>query len=515
MMIPGSRYGLNARRTAREAALALAALLVSAAAPATPAPAAPAPSASRATQASPARVMSLRQALETAMNNSPSIIHSRLRLEGSEARLRAQEAGLKTQLKLTLNPITYTNRTQFNDYFATWYTSETKSASGTFTVEQPLKWTDGTLSLNNDLSWLDSKSGAQDEQITTYQNQLYLSYVQPLFSYNRMKMDLEELELEFENRRLQFSIDRLSIEQRVVSAFFQVYRIKMQLEIARDALAIDTEHLEIIRNKYEAGLGSLDDLSQAQVSMLSSEMNYRNTQVSLAAALDNFKNLIGMPIDDEIDIDESVAFAPVGVEMSFAERHGLENRLELHQRRIDILRAYNAVVRAGTTNEFRGNLVLSYGTTGTSDEFGSIYDKPAQNQHVSVSFDIPLWDWGRRRNTIRASETNLESGRQSLDDERNGIAIEIRDSYRQLENLVHQIELARARVESAERAYDISLERYRIGTISSKDLGEYRQSLSSARMNEVNALIDYRLQLLDIKIKTLWDFERDRSALEP
>ena len=57
--------------------------------------------------AAPVRILSLREALETAMDNSSSIIHSRLRLEGSEARLKAQEAGLKTQLKLTLNPITY------------------------------------------------------------------------------------------------------------------------------------------------------------------------------------------------------------------------------------------------------------------------------------------------------------------------------------------------------------------------------------------------------------------------
>ena len=40
-----------------------------------------------------------------------------------------------------------------------------------------------------------------------------------------------------------------------------------------------------------------------------------------------------------------------------------------------------------------------------------------------------------------------------------------------------------------------------------------RQDLSNARLNEVQALINYRLQLLDLKIKSLWDFENDQPVV--
>ncbi|MDD3642558.1 MAG: TolC family protein [Candidatus Krumholzibacteria bacterium] len=467
-----------------------------------------------AAAAGTARVVSLREAIETAFEHSPNITYSRLRLEGSEARLRAQEAGLKTQLRLTLEPITYSNLDQFDDYFSTWYSSENTSSSGTFTIEQPLKWTDGTLSLNNGLTWQDSYSEAGDRESTTWQNRLYLQLQQPLFTYNRTRMELEELELDFENRRLQYAIDRLAIEQSVMTNFFGVYSQKMQVDINRDALETDREAYRIMQGKYEAGIGRQSDLSQAEVDMLSSEISYRNSRVSLAGALDAFKKLIGLPLDEEVDVDEDISFAPVGVDLEFAVRHGVENRMELRQQRIQIEQAYNAVVQASTTNEFRGDLVLRYGTTGTDEEFERIYDTPTQDQYVGVQFDIPLWDWGRRKNTIRASETSLESSRLQLEDQKNGIIIEIRDSYRRLENLEAQIALARKRVESAEQTYEVNLELYRGGSIDSRELGLSRQTLSSARMNELNALIDYKLQLLDLKIKTLWDFEKDRPALE-
>lgn len=460
-----------------------------------------------------AAALSLREALESAFERSPNIIYSRLRLERSEALLRAREAGLKTQLRLTLDPIVYSNVNQFDDYFSTWYRSENTTSSGTLTIEQPLAWTDGTLSLNNGLSWRDSYSEAGDRESTTWQNRLYLQLQQPLFTYNRTRMELEELQLDFENRRLQYAIDRLGIEQTVMTNFFNVYSQKMQVDINREALETDREAYRIMQGKYEAGIGRQSDLSQAEVDMLSSEISYRNSSVSLAGALDQFKKLIGIPIDEEIDVDEDISFAPVGVDPGFAVRHGLENRLELRQQQISIRQAYNAVVEASTTNEFRGDLVLRYGTTGTDEEFERMYDTPTQDQYVGVQFDIPLWDWGRRKNTIRASETSLETGEQQLEDLRNDIVIEVRDSCRRLENLESQIDLARKRVESAEQTYEVNLELYRSGSIDSRELGLSRQTLSSARMNEVNALIDYKLQLLDLKIKTLWDFEKDRPAL--
>lgn len=488
----------------RSCAMRGPAALLLAAAVALPAPAA----------AGAARVLSLREALAAAFDNSPSMKYSRLRLEGSESRLRAQEAGLKTQLRLTLQPITYSNVNQFDDFFSTWYRSENTSSSGTFTVEQPLKWTDGVLSLNNDLSWQDSYSEAGDRESTTWQNRLYLQLQQPLFTYNRTRMELEELELDFENRRLQYAIDRLSVEQTVMMNFFNVYSLKMQLDINRDASETDRENYGIMKGKFEAGIGRQSDLSQAEVDMLSSEISYRNSQVSLARALDDFKVLIGLPLEEEIDIDEDVSFAPVGVDLEFAVGHGLENRMELRQQQISIQQAYNNVVRNSTTNEFRGDLVLRYGTTGTDETFERMYDTPTQDQYVGVQFDIPLWDWGRRKNTIRASETGVEIGLQQLEDQKNNIIIEIRDSYRKLENLGAQIDLARKRVRSAEQTYEVNLELYRGGSIDSRELGLSRQTLSSSRMNEVNALIDYKLQLLDLKIKTLWDFEKDGPALE-
>ena len=57
-------------------------------------------------------------------------------------------------------------------------------------------------------------------------------------------------------------------------------------------------------------------------------------------------------------------------------------------------------------------------------------------------------------------------------------------------------------------AYDINLERYRNGDLTSMDLGLYQNQLSESRMALTNAIIDYKIELLNLKIQTLYDFEK-------
>ena len=463
-------------------------------------------------------LLSLDDALSIAMENSPDIRHTRYRLESSEARLRAQEASLKTQFGLTLGPFSYVNTNQFDEFFSTWYTYESKQLAGQLSIRQPIKWTDGTLSLNDRLSWQDSYSeAAGGESSKDYRNELYLQFDQPLFTYNRMKMDLNELELDYESSRLAFAIARLELERKVMSEFYSLYADKMRLEINRDAMETDRENYRVIKSKYDAGIARMDDLTQAETDMLTSEAAFNNSSVSLANAFDRFKYLIGIPLDDDIDIDTDIVFNPVGVDMDFAVRHGLEARMELRQREISIANAYNSVVRAGTTNEFRGDLSLRWGSSGTNADFDRIYSERTDEQSAALTFQIPIWDWGQKKNTILAGEITLESEKLRLEEEKDRITMEIRESCRALDNLVRQIEIAHRRVESARKTFEINLEKFHNGDLTSQLLGDYRQSLSNARLNEMNELINYRLQLLDLKIKSLWDFENDRPvvALSP
>jgi len=437
-------------------------------------------------------------------------------LERSRQSLNAQKAALKSQFNLSITPYDYRKDRRFNNDFSIWTTSETKQSLGTFTVAQPIPWTDGVLQLINQFQWRDasSENSFLSTSAKTYDNNLYLSFTQPIFTYNRTKLLTRELELDLENNRISYDVQQLAMERMVTQNFYDVYQQKTSLDIAFEELHNQETSYEIIKNKVDAGLVAQEEFYQAELNLATSQSNYQNEIVALANALDNFKLLLGISLYDSIDVTADVSHVPVAVDVQKAIDHGLKNRMELRQRQIDIETSMFSLIQTSAQNEFKGNINLSYGIIGTDEEFNQIYDEPTRNQRFSVSFQIPLFDWGEKKYRIKASETTVKTRELSLEDEKNSIIIGIRQIVRSMQNLENQIEIARQNITNAQLTYDINLERYENGDLTSMDLSLFQNQLSQKKMNLVQALINYKLALLNLKIQSLWDFERGRSVLQ-
>ena len=458
-------------------------------------------------------ILSLDESLTMAMEHSPQIKQAKLSLERIEQSLKAQRAALKSNFSLTVNPFEYSHDRRFDRYNNNWYTSENQSSSADLRIAQPIVWTDGSFSLTNRLQLLEAWSEVQDQRSTTWSNNLYFNYNQPLFTYNRTKLALEELELDFENTTLNYILRRLALEYDVTSGFYEVYRSRLNFDIAGEEYSNTKNSFQIIKNKVDAGLAAKEELYQAELNLLNSESKVQNNDVLLENALDSFKKLIGYPVLDSLNIIGDVTHQVVQIDAMKAINEGLKNRLELRQRNIDIQSAYNSLIETMAYNEFKGNINLTYGIIGVNEEFGTMYDRPTKDRKASLSFELPLFDWGERKARIRASEAILESRRVSLQEEEDDIIISIRQSNRQLSNLVNQIDIARQNVKNADLTYQINLERYENGDLTGMDLNLFQIQLSDAKIQLTDSIINYKLALLNLKIQSMYDFARNESVV--
>jgi outer membrane protein TolC len=202
------------------------------------------------------------------------------------------------------------------------------------------------------------------------------------------------------------------------------------------------------------------------------------------------------------------------IDISFAIDHGLANRMELRQRKINIELSEFDLVQTKALNEFKGSLGLSVGLFGDNEKFGNVYASPTDNETVSLSLIIPLWDWGEKKSRIKATEATIETNKITLEEEQNDIILGIRKVYRNLINLQNQIEIARQNVTNAQLTYDLNLEKYKNGDLTGMDLNIYQNQLSEKKLTFTNSLISYKLELLNLKIQTLYDFEK-RQPVSP
>ena len=459
------------------------------------------------------RTLIFEEAMEVARENSPDFRNARMNMERQQELLNAQEASLKSKFNLTLEPFYFSRERTFQPLFG-WNTNELKSSSGMLNISQPILWTDGTISLQNEFGWRDSFSDFQQERSKTFSNNLYLSFNQPIFTYNRTRLALEEVELDLENAYLNYRMQELLLEQRVAQYFYSAYQDKLRMQVAEEEYNNTNESYRIINNKVDAGLAAKEELFQAELNLLNSKSQLQNSKVALESSLDQLKQLIGYPLLEEINILSDISLLTVDVDLDKAINHGLSSRLELRQKNIDIQLAKGSVLRSSATNEFKGNINLSYGIIGNDENVKDIYEVPTKNQNVRFSLEVPIWDWGERESRMKAAEISVKSSELNLEDEKKNIIINIRNAYRNLQNQVIQIEIAEQNVKNAQLTYDINLERYENGDLTSMDLNLAQTQLSEKKMDIVNSQINYKLALLDMKIQSLWDFEKMKPVIE-
>lgn len=459
------------------------------------------------------QILTLESALEIARNNSPSIRTSLLNLQRSEQSLKAQNAALKSQFSLGVTPYSYNMSRSFNDLYSTWNTNETTESFGTFKVTQPILPTDGTISLINRFGWQDSYSEFSNTKSKTFSNNLYLSVSQPLFTYNRTKLQLKELELDLENAQLSYAMQKLNLEKQVTQYFYNVYLAQMKLSISQDELANTQKTYEITQNKVTAGIAAKEELYQAELNFATAKSDVQNAKVSLENYKDQFKQYIGMDVMEEITVMTNVELNPVSVDLKKAIDFGLNSRMEIRQREIDVENAQFTLIKTKALNEFSGDLSLSIGIIGDDEKLRDVYKNPTNNPKVAVSFNVPLWDWGEKKARIKAQEAVIETQKLNFNQEKVDVVINIRSVYRSLQNLVSQIDIAKQSEKNAQLTYEINLERYANGDLTSMDLNLFQTQLSTKKMSYAQALIDYKIELLNLKIQSLFDFEKNEAVL--
>ena len=316
-------------------------------------------------------LITLDKSIEIAGVNSPDMKMSLLNLQRYEETLKAQRASLKSKFYLNVAPISFSQTREFDDRFSSWYTNEIIESYGTFRIDQPILPTDGTISLVNRFGWQKSKSEYQDNltENQAFTNNLSLVYNQPVFTYNRTKLELKEIELDYENAYISYSLQKLNLEKNVTQFFYNVYMARLNLEIASAELE-NTEHsYEIINNKVEAGLAAREELYQAEVNLATAKSSLQNNEVPLANAKDEFVRFLGMDLYEEITIAGDISEKPVEVNLAKAVDHGLSSRMELRQREIDIETSQFQMIRTKSITEFRGDVQLSIGFFGEDEKF--------------------------------------------------------------------------------------------------------------------------------------------------
>ena len=365
---------------------------------------------------------------------------------------------------------------------------------------------------------------SDDEQLKNklFYNRFALSFSQPIFTKNTLKENLREAELEFEKSTNQYTRGQMDIIYEVTKGFYSLYRATRLVEIAEERLKNSEEALRVAGLKSESGSIPEGDLLTAEVEVAQDNAGLSAAKGDLEREKDIFKQLIGIDLGSDIIIRTELENEVALIDPDVALREALQNRLELGEAKNDINLQEIEIDRAKRTRELKGKISGFYDFTGVStlgkgkinDLFGSSIDNLGErppNRGVMLTLSYPIADWGRGKARVQQAKVGLENQKLRLENTKATIIKEVRDIVRSVEETQKRLLIHEKNRELAQRTYRIFTIRFENGDISSQELAIQRERLSSIQLNYLDAYIDNKLALADIKRKTMWDFQNSRS----
>ena len=179
-------------------------------------------------------------------------------------------------------------------------------------------------------------------------------------------------------------MQRLNLERNVTQFFYNVFMTQKNLTIAQEELENTQKSYDIIKNKVDAGLAAREELYQAELNLATAKSSLQNSEVSFENAKDQLKLYLGMDLYQDIVVLADYSVNPVPVDLDKAIQNGLNSRMELRQREIDIENSQFDLIQTKSLNEFRGDVNLRLGITGDDENLGQIFDSPTSSPSVQL-----------------------------------------------------------------------------------------------------------------------------------
>jgi outer membrane protein TolC len=167
---------------------------------------------------------------------------------------------------------------------------------------------------------------------------------------------------------------------------------------------------------------------------------------------------------------------------------------------------------AHAKRDFRFDLTAAYGLNRNDADPARVFEDFGATRNAALTISIPIFDWGTNSLEVESAEIQYRSAVAAQDYTRQQIRQEVLDLINRYRVAESRIKVLRKVVSVAQRGYDINLERFKSGTINQDELALSQQRLTSAKLNDLAALVDYKLALEDLKRKTLWNFEKNEAV---
>ena len=326
-----------------------------------------------------------------------------------------------------------------------------------------------------------------------------LEFTQPIFTGGAILNSYEISRIALEVSRLY----EVSVTQDVVlevkKTYYNILKTERILELANQSVQQLEAHRDTAQSFYDVGIIPKNDLLYAEVELANGYQDLVRAENALNLAKAKFNTVIRRDIHLPIEIEDILTYKPFEKDFDECLSIGLKRRAEIRAHELEYEKAGRAVRLAKSGFFPTLNFVGNYSRYGEEpDVRGSKY-QDSEAWYVAAVTQWNFWEWGKTKFGVDASKSREKQVMDMLVNVKDGISLQIKNSYLLLKEAEKHIFVAEKAIEQAEENFRINRERYKEQVATSTDVIDAQTLLTKTKSDYYNALSDYNIALGTLK----------------
>lgn len=345
---------------------------------------------------------------------------------------------------------------------------------------------------NNPLSQL---LGGNDSTVeTSFNTALQLNY--DLYTAGRRPATIRAAEEQV--RFQQLEVERLSQQLRLdaTNAYYDLQQADAQVEISQAAVTDASRSLRDAQLLEQAGLGTLFDILQAQVSLANANQDLTRAISQARISRRQIVQLLSLAQTVEVRAQDPIAVAgqwSLSLEQSIVL--ALKNRAELEQFLVqrDIGEQQRRIALSAVRPQ--ASLSASYNILGVlNDNQG-----PADGLSLGANLRWNFFDGGAARARANQARTDIAIAETRFANQRDRVRLEVEQAFYQLNANAQNIQTSSFALAQAEESLRLARLRFQAGVGTQTDVITQQTQLTRARGNRLTAILDYNRALASLQ----------------
>ncbi|HEX9916161.1 MAG TPA: TolC family protein [candidate division Zixibacteria bacterium] len=444
--------------------------------------------------------LNLDDCLKTVIRNSSEYKIAQMRYRAAEASYSSAKLSYYVpNLTLNFNTPEYSWFGDYQDYYGAagrvYFVEEYYNYTSSLDLSQKL-FTGGDVTVSGLLNSYRRTSNI----FTNYdevRTNLQFSIEQPIFNWNRHKIELDKARVDYDLSRLKYSEETNQVISDLTTNYIHYLTSQKQLKIAE--LKVQNADLDYISAEKKSQEGLISDMEFAQkrtekmdrkLELLDGKRNFEEYQAKLL-------QMLKIEEEVELNLNQNIELGQFSLEQEKNKNIGQSS--EVLKAQGEARKKELELKEAKASGGIDGRVNFYYGFLGRGPIARESIDDFKKNRWgVSIVLSLPIWDGGAHSFSIRSSQLSLEEAKKASELTKSQMKSKLEAIVSKLSTAWEKVGFLKEELKLAGDDWTNAQKKNQMGLLSEGQMLDAQITFLETEVKYLNAVLDYRIYRIEL-----------------